>query len=143
MANRCPSCEKFVSLKFGEPEVESLEIEGDEVKCAVRLTMVCAECNDEMREYHSEMSMTLGDKLHNATDYDEHFDDDGNGKSEDCELTIDEDGVEQVDKTEKRKTLYGAEVHFSITCGCGKAPTFVEDHLESDYVSSSEMEECC
>lgn len=143
MANRCPSCEKFVSLEPGDPELEDITIDGTEVKCTVRLTMRCAECGDDMREYYSEPVEEVAQRLEESSDYHDHFDEKGEPKTEECELEAVENGIEQQEKTEKRKTLYGAEIHYEVRCTCSKAPVFFESHLETDFVEKSEMEECC
>jgi hypothetical protein len=53
MGNRCPSCEKFVALEVGEPQVESCDVSADgngvAIEVTVRLLRICAECGEEMR----------------------------------------------------------------------------------------------
>ncbi len=140
---RCPECNKFVSMEAGDPEVEDITILDDEVKCTVRLVVNCAECGNELKEYMSEPSELLQDKLYKATGYDEHFDEEGEPIGDECEMMVEETGVEPMDKIEKRKTLHGAEINYEVKCTCSKGVTFCEGTLESDYVATSDMEECC
>jgi len=50
MANRCPDCNKFVSLEMEDPDVQECDIEPSEdgkagiMRLTVQLTKSCAEC---------------------------------------------------------------------------------------------------
>jgi len=59
MSNRCPSCEKFVSLEAGDPEEQSTQIDGDDISVSVRVHLDCVDCSEEMKEITFDLSEPL------------------------------------------------------------------------------------
>jgi len=62
MGNRCPDCNKFVSLDVAEPEAEQPEVNGDDVSVDVRVVQICAECNGEIKEWNATLEEVLNDE---------------------------------------------------------------------------------
>lgn len=139
---RCSSCNKFVSQEPGEPEVQSLEIDADgNITAEVRIVVTCAECGDELKESTLSMEDAVTIRRHNR---------------EECELEIEEDGVEMLDEYETKDRngkpiksvryqthLYGARVDFHIRCACQKSeaePLFSGDIF--DTIPAGSMDEC-
>lgn len=50
MSNRCPSCEKFVSLEVGEPDLTP-EIDTETARLTGRIHLDCSDCGEEMKEW--------------------------------------------------------------------------------------------
>jgi len=144
---RCPDCNKFVSLEPGDPEVEVIEINGQEVSATVRIVLACAECGTELKEYKDELTELLGSRLTDAAEYTKHFDQKGEPKTEDCELEVNETDCsateQQEGKGRKARTLYGAEVSYEVTCACQDGEALCEGNLESSMTAASDMDECC
>lgn len=104
---RCPSCERFVSIDIGEPEVEELDIDEATIYCKIRLTKCCTECGEELEE-------AILETEESEVTFCNH----------EGSLEIEEDGVESYDRTEGKgrgmKTFYGAIVGYKVTCDeCG------------------------
>lgn len=130
MSNRCGSCNKFVSLETGDPEVESLEVDEDgTVSARVRIARTCAECGDEMKEVELDMEAEV------KPPSEEDAGDDGH------ELEVEETGVVAIEEGGGRykKSYFGAEVSFVVKCGCGCE--YEEAGSVSDKVAASEMED--
>lgn len=143
---RCGDCNKFVSLEEQDPEVESVDYDGGEVRATVRIVNECAECGTELRESTLEMSTEAPDG------WDDHDPDQlkANGKdAEECarhEITVEEESYERTSRQDGkpgtpsrfRKTFYGAKVTVKATCKCGAWEETVD--LEDD-VQASGMDE--
>lgn len=131
---RCPDCAKFVSMEFGDPEVEQLEVSPDgEVACTVTLTRTCADCGNDLKTASLEMEADFTKQCK------DHVDAPGDAH----DLNITEGNVNQIEEGGGRyaKSYFGAEVCFTITCKCD--PKFEVEGSVSDKVAASEMEECC
>lgn len=72
MANRCPDCNKFVSLENQDPEVESLELDvqrnadgpvGLFVSAEVKICRACQDCGTEIRTNTFTFEQDLGDLI--------------------------------------------------------------------------------
>lgn len=72
MANRCPDCNKFVSLETQEPEVESLELDvvrnadgpvGLLVTAEIKIIRACQECGTEIRTATLSFEQDLGPSI--------------------------------------------------------------------------------
>lgn len=127
---RCGSCCKFVNLEEETPEVESLEINEDEISYEVRIIRVCAECGDELKEaYICGTAEFSGDRVH---------------LEEGHELSIDEDTIEALERHEgegkKIKNFYGFELVAKITCTCEKPIDSITIH---DDIEACDLEEMC
>lgn len=138
---RCPDCQKFVSLEFQDPEVESIEIEGLTVTAMVRIVRVCAECSQEMKEATLEMSAEL-----DASEFADHWDEEKGEPREGCELTVEECGADQIEEGGGRykKSYFGAEVSYEVYCECSKSgekSKLVHEGTLSDKVPASAMDE--
>lgn len=66
MANRCPDCNKFVSLELADdPDVQSCEVEASEdgktglMRLTVHLIKICAECGTELAEKELELEVNV------------------------------------------------------------------------------------
>lgn len=126
MGNRCPDEGKFVSLDFGDPEVDSLDIDGDgNITGNVRLVLNCASCGTEMKEANLEIEDL-------PAEIDEHIAAHKEA-GEDFDLSIEEDSSAMddrfsADKDRKgkripmrfRKHYYIGNVEATVTCSCGK-----------------------
>jgi len=57
---RCPDCNKFVSFEENEPEVESIDVDGDRnVTATVRIVNSCGECGQELKEATLDMEKSF------------------------------------------------------------------------------------
>ena len=161
---RCPDCNKFVSLEMGDPEVASLEI-SEEGNVLVEISIVrnCADCGTELKRAdlsieHDLSEETLahlkeshpaayrkmtGEKAPVETDA-PAAESAAETETEEDEVDFDisEDGVEPIEEGGGRykKSYFGAEVAFTVTCNCCKKEFF--EGVVSDKVAASEMEEC-
>jgi len=145
---RCPDCNKFASMEFAEPEVETLEIDDDgHISCTVRLTRTCAECGTELKEGTLEFTnedhvKTVEDHIeecHPERPKDEADVEEGKVYADEVCLEISEDGVDPIEEGTRKKMSFGAEVSFTITCdGCKK--DLVEGRI-GDKMLASDMEE--
>lgn len=134
---RCPDCAKFVSMEFGEPEVEQIDVTPEgEVTCSVTLTRTCADCGNDLKTASIEMELDLTEQCKDHLNS-EDSDDDTH------DLEIEEGEINQIEEGGGRyaKSYFGAEVCFTITCKCD--PKFTVEGNVSDKVAASEMEECC
>lgn len=133
---RCPDCAKFVSMEFGDPQVEQLEVSPDgEVNCTVTLTRTCADCGNDLKTATLEMEADLSKQCMEHVNADD--------SSDVHDLDIKEGDVNQIEKSGGRysKSYFGAEICFTITCKCD--PKFEVEGTVSDEVAASDMEECC
>lgn len=140
---RCPGCNKFASLSFEEPTVESLEVSEDGiVTCTVSLSRTSECCGEEMKTAELELEEDLGAVLEEHCDKGEERED---GEDE-HELDVEEDNVDQIEEGGGRyqKSYFGARVSFSVTCSCQpKDSSPLHSGSFEDKVAASEMEEAC
>jgi hypothetical protein len=129
MANRCPDCNKFVSLEMGDPEVESIEVDLDGVVSGdVRLTLICSECGNELSEATISFEDGPVDNIENHISK-KHADE----ENKEFELEVEETGIVSTDrynttdrkgkpiKSFRYKThYYGFELSYKVTCSCGE-----------------------
>jgi hypothetical protein len=126
MGNRCPDCEKFVSLEAQEPEVESIEVDdaSGEVSASVRCVLACMDCGTEMKETTLELQNT-------STEVAEHIDKHAEAEEE-YSLDVEESNVEATDhyqtvdrhgkpikKARYQRHFYGVSMTATVTCSCG------------------------
>lgn len=127
MANRCPSCNKFVGIEAAEPEVNSVEVEadGEAVRADVRLALVCLECGEELSEYNFEIEAEIDEVSTHAQAHDE--------AGVEYTLDVEDNGAEAFDRyqTQDRhgkpiknmryqRHFYGVNVDVKVTCSCGQ-----------------------
>ncbi len=125
---RCESCAKFVSLEMQEPEVQSLEVNGEDLVAEVRIVRTCTDCGSELKEatITAEAPCPLED-----CDCDED--------ARDLEVSG-EDTVEAVEEGGGRykKSYFGFKLTGTVKCEkCGATASC---DLE-EKVAASEMEE--
>lgn len=158
---RCGSCEKFVSMDMGDPEVDLNDVEIDyaddgkgtgTVSGTVRIVRVCADCSDELKEATLELthefplppkdeavkavvtgarSTTPGPDALVAPAFED--------EPAEHEFEIEEDDVNPIEESHKKKSYFGAEVCFTVTCICGCGFTY--SGSMQDKVAASEMDE--
>lgn len=109
MARR-PDCNRFVSNDEQDPEVESLECDGDgQVTAEVRIVNACAECSTELAEANFSPEVDLEAFAGHS----------GDGH----DVTVDEGDTERTSRTTGKgrgaRTFYGFRVSFDVTCTCG------------------------
>jgi hypothetical protein len=122
--NRCESCQRFVSLEQGEPEVEGLEVDaaGEVVTGSVRLSLICADCGQELKEAQVDLSIAIEGLAEHAS---------ACAESGQAEVEVDdispEDRLMDRDRKGRKitrarfmKHLWGARVVVTVTCGCGE-----------------------
>ena len=126
---RCGSCNKFVSIEIGEPDVQDLQVSGTEVSTTIRLTKNCAECSTELADYTFEIE-TSNEEL------DTH-------NREECSLDVEEVSVENTTRTEGKnrgtKTFYGVTLEFNVTCTCQDESVY--SGILKDEIQASAMED--
>lgn len=120
---RCPDCQKFVSLEFADPEVDSLEVGDGAVSCTVRIVRNCGECGQELKE----ATLELSHDIDHDTEKGKHT------------LEVEETGVDQIEEGGGRykKSYFGASVSFKVECSCG----WSEEGTMDDKVQASGMDE--
>lgn len=125
---RCPSCEKFVSYDEPELEEQEPEVDGDNVRLEVRMSLNCADCGDELKEttFELETEVTSPDVEDNAPCASGH---EWTAELNSCDAT---DRYQDKDRNGKtitnfryRKHLYGVEAQVSVKCSvCNHEETF-------------------
>jgi len=130
---RCAECNKFVS--FGEPEVEALDFgatdDGDGVTAEVEISLPCAECGQALRggtlyaqadvDHTCDLAAVVTHQL-KTTPLGRLGTDDVDRAVADRELEVDEVEAEPVEVERGKKTFYGADVRWRVTCSaCGEA----------------------
>ena len=136
MANRCPDCNKFVSLQPGEVECDGPLIDGHEISVGVRITLQCAECGADMKAAEFDMTPELPQDVQ---DHMSEF-----VESDDHEIEVDEpDDLEFTERCEGKgrrpKVFYGFTGTIRGKCSCGAAEFAIPI---SDDIQASNMEEC-
>jgi hypothetical protein len=117
MSNRCPDCNKFVSLELQEPEL-NLNVEGDSITGQVRLVLTCVECGNEGKETNLDIDLALDHDCDRAEDDFELVDE----AAETTERYQDKDRHGKPIKNPRyRRHYYGAEITATVCCNkCGK-----------------------
>jgi hypothetical protein len=143
---RCPDCNKFVSMDTSDPEVGNLEFDIGSmmVMAQVRIERTCSDCGTGLKEANLELSWSAEGE--DATKLEEHlkahktYADTHDGQ-EPGQLDVEEDGADLIEEggVRYKKSYYGAEVQFTISCTCDKE--FELSNTMSEKVSASEMEE--
>ncbi len=139
MANRCNDCNKFVGLETQDPEVDSIEVDGEQVNVTVTITRACAECGTEMKTASLEFSDTFeGPDPEDAVKDKDAADD----EKPEHDLEVEENGVEMIEEGGGRyaKSYYGATVEYTVTCSCGCG--FEHSGSASDKIAASAMDDC-
>lgn len=145
---RCPGCNKFASLNFEEPQVDSLEVSDDgTVSMVVNLSRTSECCGEEMKTASLEAEVDLSAELEGHIDSGEEAEEGKEGEERvEHELEVEEISVEQVEKGGGRyaKSFFGASVSFEVRCSCQPkdAKPLHEGTLE-DEIAASSMDEAC
>lgn len=128
MSNRCPSCEKFVALEAGDPEVQSSEVdETGQVSVEVRFVLTCQDCGEEMKETTFNFDK-VPDELEN------HLEAHREAGDKDVSLSLEEPSFEAEDRYEDKdrkgkkiknyrymKHMWGVRGEATVECSCGKS----------------------
>lgn len=128
MSNRCPSCEKFVGLEAGEPEVQSSEVdETGLVTVEVRFVLTCQDCGEEMKETTFNFEETPEGLL-------EHIEAHNEAGDTDFTLSLEEPSFEAEDRYENKdrhgkpiknyrymKHMWGVRGTATVECTCEKS----------------------
>ena len=126
----CPSCNKFPSLEFQEPEVDSLDITLDDGTANISYSIVCRFnsecCGEEMRELYFDGEVDVQIDGHDG---------------DDCELSIEGDADSVEDYTIKSKPQFGFTLTPIITCACGQPVELPEDFTIADKALKKDYEE--
>lgn len=121
---RCSSCNKFVSLEMQDPEVENLNYDEGHISGDVKISRVCVECNQEMKEASFEIAETI-----------EPF-----CKCTEPDVKVGEPTVENVEEGGGRykKSYFGYELNVELTCEKCKATT---DFSIKEKIAAGDMDE--
>lgn len=112
MGNRCPDCNKFVSLET-EAEEEGIDVSGASVDVQVRVVRNCAECSTEMKDNSFSNSVDIPvDWLAEHSDSNEGH---GDYEAELQNLEATESGGGRY-----AKNMIGFEATVKVTCKCGE-----------------------
>ena len=126
---RCSDCNKFTSFVEGNVDVEEINVEEDGVVNAeVHVTLQCTECGTDLKE--TTLSMNCEDS---CDDVAKHLE--GKNKDE-HEISVEDTDANATVNERDKKTFYGGEVSYTITCSCGNFTTsssFSDDCLASDF----------
>jgi hypothetical protein len=117
VSNRCPDCNKFVSLELQEPEL-NLNVEGDSITGQVRLVLTCADCGGEAKEANLDIDLSLDHDCDRKEDDFELVDE----TAEPTERYQDKDQRGKSIKNPRyRRHYYGAEITVTVRCNhCDK-----------------------
>lgn len=144
---RCPTCEKFVSMDFPEPELDGdldIDAESGLITGTVQLKRDCTECGETLKEATLEMETELDGEAgmlleaHLAG----HRERDAKpGVARAGELEVELDSIDSLEEGGGRykKSYFGATVHFTVTCGCDS--TFTLSGSMEDKVQASGFDE--
>lgn len=138
---RCPGCDKFCSLTFEDPEIESgLDYDSGTVQAVVRIVRNSECCGDEMKEATFEFSQEVsGPALA------DHVNAEG-VELEGHEIEVEHDDPDQLEEGGGRyaKSYFGVSINYRVRCACQDkgAPPLFEGTLE-DKIAASHMDECC
>ena len=126
MANRCPDCNKFVSLEHGEPEVGDLSIENNgEISAEVRLHLDCMDCGSELGEAYIEVAETnanVNDHIIEHINAEEDYSleiEENETNADDRYNTIDKHG-NPIKSMRYQTHYYGFTLAATVTCSCGE-----------------------
>lgn len=129
--SRCPSCNKFCAVDENvQIEVESEEVNWDEVCIDIRMVLLSACCGDEVKEITTSLEIPIAHTCPSASEQVEYeisdsFDGDGS-----CETR---------GKGKARDTYYGATVSGKVTCAVCKATIALEGMVEESASSFEEL----
>jgi len=130
---RCQSCQKFVSMENGEPEVNDEELTSGSVFFSVRLTRNCADCGDELKEASFDHAQD-----HQA-ELDAHMAEKHEGEDADFELEIGDSEAGESGGGRYHKNMIDVHVGYSIRCNlCDEA---VLEGEFADSIAASGFEE--
>lgn len=123
MGNRCPDCNKFVSLEQRAEWDEEPEIDlTGEVSASVRFVLDCAECGTEIKETTLDMTVTCDE----AAKHINNFGADDHELSVTTEDPEPQDRYQNLDKGGKsipfryQKHFYSATATLTVECTCGE-----------------------
>jgi len=143
---RCPDCAIFVSYGGDlEPEIESEEINEDELTGSVRVVLDCAECGGELKESSMEYEVQIEHECSDANE--EDSDADGEDQFEihstatsftERRQTKDRHG-KPITNYRYQRTYYGAEITTTIKCTRCEEEFDVETTVEEQASSFEEM----
>ena len=136
---RCPDCNKFVSMEMSEPELES-ELEFDPeigtILGTVRIERTCAECGTLLKEGQLEMEGELVGE--DAAMMEAHLKLHKKGPDQEV-FEVHDVGLDAIEEGSRKKSFYGAVVHFTIECSCDK--NFAVSGSMEDKMAASDMDE--
>lgn len=136
---RCPDCNKFVSYDEPMIEVDSIDVNDDEISGNVRVVLACAECGEELKDCYFDISETIAHECDGIEEDGFNFE------------ILEEDNFEPMDRYEDRdrngkliknmrymKHLYGFTGTIQVQCmHCNE----VIDVEVSDEAAGSEFDE--
>ena len=112
---KCPTCNKFASLNFEDPELDAC-------------------CGDEMKT--AELSMEFQVPEEDIKDH--------QGEGHELELHVGDCTQLEEGGGRYAKSYFGAEVTFDVRCSCQKdTDAALYEGALSDKVAASEMDEAC
>jgi hypothetical protein len=107
----CPTCGKFTSLELGDAEVQDIDVDEDgHVDCEVRVTRVCTDCGEEMKEG----TLQLNDDVPEET-VAEH-------QGEGHVLSAKDKTAKASESGAGKNLRYDIEVAYEISCSCQSGP---------------------
>lgn len=135
--NRCPDCNKWVSLETDEPQVENVQLSSNEsvVEVDVNIDRNCAECGGQMKT----MAFNTEAEIDETWLAEHGPQEDGSYKEGHGELDVEESNTELTESGGGRyaKNMIGFTTYVQVTCICGST-TSVEI---SDNAAASEFDE--
>ena len=136
---RCPDCNKFVSMRCRSQSWKASWSSIPEIGTilgTVRIERTCAECGTLLKEGQLEMEGELvgEDAAMMAAHLKLHEKGVAQGVFE-----VHDVGLDAIEEGSRKKSFYGAVVHFNITCSCDK--NFAVSGSMEDKMAASDMDE--
>ena len=128
---RCPDCAKFVSYDEPQVELDDEHVEGLAYTASIRVTLPCADCGTELKEYTFEYDTTL----EKCKCEDGMWDTDSSDFNGADKRDIHRAGKMIPYRSQKQFYGYSADVMFKCTCGESQSIEF------GDYAQASHFEE--
>ena len=147
MGNRCPDCNKFVSLEIGEQEVSNIDVSESDATLEATVMLQCIECGGDMKQWNINITTDLPEEAAaHQVDHPDH------------ELEVKADGEGEVsDSYRPRKApkprkdgsipkvpmryqthFYSFSAEATVKCSCGEE---FDNISFSDEIEASGMDE--
>lgn len=130
---RCPDCNKFVSLDFNDPELDTepeFDHGGEQITAQIRIVRACADCGTELKGYDFDVEIPT-----------DHLDVHEDEEKADVDLSWSDPSQLEEGGGRYAKSYYGAELEVVMKYTDSNGERQKETLNWSDKVPASHMEE--